>query len=81
VILDLFSGMGSTIVAAERVGRNARALEADPRLVDIAIRRWQSFTRSGARHAESGLSFEQIAADRALSGHTAATNKRSRRRQ
>jgi DNA modification methylase len=81
VVLDVFSGWGSTIIAAERVGRHARALEVEPRLVDFAIRHWQNFTRCGARHVESGLSFEQIAADRTLSGHMAATNKRSRRRQ
>jgi DNA modification methylase len=80
VVLDVSSGWGSTIVAAEHVGRRARALETEPRLVDFAIRRWQNVARSGARHVESGLSFEQIAADRTLSGHMVATTKRSRGR-
>jgi DNA modification methylase len=64
VVLDTFSGSGSTIMAAERVGRHAHALEIEPRFVDVAIRRWQTFTRRDARHAESGLSFDEIAAER-----------------
>ena len=65
VVLDTFAGSGTTIMAAERVGRHARALEIEPRFVDVAIRRWQAFTRRDARHAESGLSFDEIAAERA----------------
>jgi hypothetical protein len=80
VILDLFSGVGSTVMAAERVGRRARALEGVPRLVDVAIRRWQAFTHHDAIHADRGLTFEQIAADRAHCGDIAATSKTSRRR-
>jgi DNA modification methylase len=63
VVLDTFSGSGTTIMAAERVGRRARALELEPRFVDVAIRRWQAFTRRDVRHAESGLSFDEIAAE------------------
>jgi DNA modification methylase len=63
VVLDTFCGSGTTILAAERVGRNARALEIEPRFVDVAIRRWQAFTRRDARHAESGLSFDEVAAE------------------
>jgi DNA modification methylase len=62
VVLDTFCGSGTTIMAAERVGRHARALEIEPRFVDVAIRRWQAFTRRDARHVESGLSFDEIAA-------------------
>jgi DNA modification methylase len=63
IVLDTFSGSGTTIMAAERVGRHARALEIEPRFVDVAIRRWQAFTRRDARHAESRLSFDEIAAE------------------
>jgi DNA modification methylase len=63
IVLDIFSGSGTTLMAAERVGRHARALEIEPRFVDVAIRRWQAFTRRDARHAESGLSFDEIAAE------------------
>ena len=67
VVLDTFSGSGTTIMAAERVGRHARALEIEPRFVDVAIRRWQAFTKRDAVHAETGLSFDEIAADSAAS--------------
>jgi DNA modification methylase len=62
-ILDTFAGSGSSIMAAERVGRHARALEIEPRFVDVAIRRWQAFTGCDAYHAATGLSFDEIAGD------------------
>jgi DNA modification methylase len=71
VVLDTFSGSGTTIMAAERVGRHARALEIEPRFVDVAIRRWQAFTRRDARHADSGLSFDEIAAEGSSVGRAA----------
>jgi DNA modification methylase len=72
VVLDTFSGSGSTIMAAERVGRHARALEIEPGFVDVAIRRWQAFTHRDVRHAESGLSFDEIAAETSLARRSGA---------
>jgi DNA modification methylase len=63
IILDTFSGSGTTILAAERVGRRAFALELEPKFVDVAIRRWQEFTGKDAIHAVSGRTFDAIAAD------------------
>jgi tRNA/tmRNA/rRNA uracil-C5-methylase (TrmA/RlmC/RlmD family) len=65
IVLDLFAGSGATIMAAERVGRVACAMEIEPRYVDIAIRRWQAFTRKDAVHAESGCTFDELADKRA----------------
>jgi DNA modification methylase len=59
IVLDTFSGSGTTLLAAERVGRKAYALELEPRFVDVAIRRWQAFTGRDAVHAETGLSFDE----------------------
>jgi DNA modification methylase len=73
VVLDTFSGSGTTIMAAERVGRHARALEIEPQFVDLAIRRWQAFTGKDALHAESGLNFDEAGGDSARSGHTSAS--------
>jgi hypothetical protein len=64
IVLNIFAGTGTTILAAQRVQRHARALEAEPRLVDVAIRRWQAATRRDAVHAESGLTFDEVAARR-----------------
>ena len=64
IVLDIFAGIGTTILAAQRMQRHARALEPEPQLVDIAIRRWQAATRRNAVHAESGLSFDEVAVRR-----------------
>jgi DNA modification methylase len=64
IVLDTFCGSGTTILAAERVGRRAYALELEPRFVDVSIRRWQAFTRRDAIHAESGLTFDELASKR-----------------
>jgi DNA modification methylase len=70
IVLDTFCGAGSTIMAAERVGRRARGLEIEPRYVDVAIRRWQSFTRKDVTRADSGLTFDEVATDRARDHET-----------
>lgn len=44
VVLDLFNGSGTTIMACEQNGRIARCMELDPRYVDAAIQRWEEFT-------------------------------------
>ena len=67
-----------TPMAAERVGRHVRALEIEPRFVDVAIRRWQAFTRRDARHAESGLSFDEIAAESSRSGRFASRSEEAK---
>ncbi len=64
IVLDTFCGSGTTILAAERVGRRAYTLELEPRFVDVAIRRWQAFTRRDATHAEAGLTFDELASQR-----------------
>jgi DNA modification methylase len=63
IVLDTFSGSGTTIMAAERVGRRGYGMEIESRYVDVAIRRWQAFTRRDAIHGPSGLSFDEIAAN------------------
>jgi DNA modification methylase len=64
IVIDTFCGSGATILAAERVGRHARTIEIESRFVDVAIRRWQAFTRRDAIHAESGLTFDELATKR-----------------
>ena len=44
IVLDLFLGPDSTLIAAERLGRRCFGLELDPRHVDVAVRRWEEFT-------------------------------------
>ena len=44
IILDLFAGSGTTIIAAEQNGRTAYCMEYDPKFVDVIIDRWQAWT-------------------------------------
>jgi DNA modification methylase len=61
IILDPFSGSGTTIVAAEQTGRRCYAMEIDPHYVDVAIRRWQAVTGLVATLQGSDMSFDQVA--------------------
>jgi DNA modification methylase len=58
VVLDPFLGSGSTLIAAERIGRICYALELEAAYVDITIRRWQKFTGNKAVH-RSGQTFDE----------------------
>jgi DNA modification methylase len=44
LVLDPFCGSGTILIAAEKTGRRARAIELDPKYVDVAIRRWEQYT-------------------------------------
>lgn len=57
LVLEPFSGSGSTMMAAERVKMCCRAVELDPAYVDVAVMRWQAFTGRRAVHAETGAEF------------------------
>jgi DNA modification methylase len=58
-VLDPFLGSGTTLIAAERVGRRCYGIELDPRYVDTIIRRWGAFSGSDAQHGMSGQSFTE----------------------
>jgi len=58
IVLDSFVGSGSTLLAAERVGRICYGMEYEGRYVDLAIRRWQRLTGEQARHAVTGETFD-----------------------
>lgn len=60
IVLDPFMGSGTTILAAERVGRRGYGLEIDPLYVDVAIRRWQSFTGRDALLEATGQTFDEV---------------------
>jgi len=64
IVLDAFAGSGSTILAAEQVGRHAFCIEIDPRYVDVAIRRWQRATGKDAILESTGQTFEEAHAAR-----------------
>ena len=71
VVLDPFCGSGTILIAAERTGRKARAIEIDPNYVDVAVRRWQAYTGKSAVLSGSGETFETIEEQRGLSAAAA----------
>lgn len=64
VVLDLFGGSGSTLIAAEKLGRKARLMEIDPRYADVIIRRWQEHSGKGAILVGDGRTFRQVSVTR-----------------
>jgi DNA modification methylase len=64
-VLDPFGGSGTTLIACEKHGRQARLVELEPRYVDTVIRRWEQYTEGKATLAETGQEFEQVAGERA----------------
>jgi DNA modification methylase len=60
IVLDCFSGSGTTIIAAAKTGRRARVIELDPHYVDVAVRRWERWSGEVARHGSSGLTFAEL---------------------
>jgi DNA modification methylase len=68
VVLDPFAGSGTVLIAAERTGRMARAMEIDPHYVDVAVRRWQDYTGKIATLAATGKTFEEVDEERSAAG-------------
>lgn len=60
IVLDAFLGSGTTLIAAERTGRICYGIELEPTYVDVAIRRWQTFTSQTATQSKSGRSFREL---------------------
>ena len=60
VVLDPFPGVGSTVIAAEKIGRRCRSLQWEPRFVDVAIRRWEAYTRMQAVLDGDGRTYAEV---------------------
>ena len=60
IVLDPFLGSGTTLIAAERVGRICYGMEIDPLYVDTIIRRWRAYTGENAIHAVTGQIFNDL---------------------
>lgn len=63
IVLDCCLGSGTSVIAAERVGRRCFGLELDPLYVDTIVRRWQRYTGGQGLHAQSGRSFNELEAE------------------
>lgn len=64
IVIDAFLGSGTTLIAAEKVGRVCHGVELDPLYVDLAIRRWQAWSGEQAVLEGTGETFAEIAAAR-----------------
>jgi DNA modification methylase len=60
IVLDPFLGSGTTVIAAQRIGRRCYGIEIDPLYCDVIVRRWQAFTRDRAICESDGRSFNEI---------------------
>jgi len=60
VVLDLFGGSGSTLIACEKTNRSANLMELDQKYCDVIVKRWQDFTGKKATHAETGKTFDEV---------------------
>ena len=63
-VYEPFSGSGTTIIAGEQSERRVYAVELHPQYVDIAVRRWQTFTGQAATLDGDGRTFAEIEAER-----------------
>jgi DNA modification methylase len=62
IVLDVFGGSGSTLIAAEKTGRQARLVELDPGYCDVIVQRWQRFSGRAATLDGDGRTYDEIAA-------------------
>ena len=63
-VYEPFSGSGTSLIAAETIGRVAFAIELDPAYVDVAVMRWQEFTGKSAVLSGGAASFDEIRTQR-----------------
>jgi DNA modification methylase len=63
-VLDPFGGSGSTLIACEKAGRQARLIELEPKYCDVIVRRWQEFSGKEAGLEADGRPFAEVAAER-----------------
>ena len=61
LVLDSFTGSGTTGIACEKHGRRARLMELDPVYCDVTVKRWQEYTGRDAIHEASGKSYDELA--------------------
>ena len=65
IVLDLFGGSGSTLIACETTGRRCRIMELDPKFADVIVTRWQSFTGRPATLEATGQAYGAVVHERA----------------
>jgi DNA modification methylase len=64
IVLDLYGGSGSTLIACEKTGRSARLMELDPQYCDVIVKRWQTLTGKQATLESTGKTFAEVEGER-----------------
>ena len=78
IVLDAFAGSGTTILAAEQIGRRAFCIEIDPAYADVSIRRWQRATGRNAVLEASGRAFDELLAERSPRSNAPHARRKAR---
>ena len=60
IVIDLFGGSGTTLIACEKTNRQARLMEMDPKYVDVIVKRWQDFTGQQAVREDDQIKFDDM---------------------
>ncbi|MFM6990340.1 MAG: site-specific DNA-methyltransferase [Rhodoferax sp.] len=60
IVLDLFGGSGTTMIACEKTGRHARLMELDPKFVDVIVKRWEEYKGQKAVREDDGAMFSDL---------------------
>lgn len=63
LVLDLFGGSGTTLIACEETDRKCRMMEFEPKYCDTIIHRWQKHTGQQAIHSDTGKTFDEMAGE------------------
>ena len=76
IVLDVFAGSGTTLIAAEQTGRRGYGIELDPYYIDTIIRRFSLTCGIEAVHVKSQMTFDEVKTERSTKGRlTNADNK------
>ena len=59
-VLDVCGGSGSTLIACQKYGRQARLMEFDPKYADVIVKRWQDYSGEKAIHEATGQLFNDM---------------------
>jgi DNA modification methylase len=65
IVLDSFGGSGTTLIACEKLKRQARLIELDPIFCDVIVKRWEEFTGNNAILSGGKKTFAKVMKDRA----------------
>ena len=60
IVLDVFGGSGSSLIACERLDRSSRLIELEPQYADVIVERWQKMTGQSAILKSDGLAFSEV---------------------